>query len=282
MIKSPLRYPGGKSKAVKYLSQFIPAFKEFREPFFGGGSLSFYYAQKSPSAKFLANDLNFELYCFWSELKDNKDNLISQIIRIKNSYRDGKALYREIMDRRNTDLTCFQRAVDFFILNRITFSGVADSGGYSERSFHERFTDSSIERLEYAYEVIKHIDFSNLGYEYLINKPGKDVFIFLDPPYYSNTNSRLYGKNGDLHAGFDHVRLYEALKDCGHNFLITYDDDPFIRGLYNGFEQVQWKLQYGMNNYKKGYCEQGREILISNFPIAILTISPIFSRAMSM
>jgi DNA adenine methylase len=38
MIKSPLRYPGGKSRAVKYLSQFIPEFKEFREPFFGGGT----------------------------------------------------------------------------------------------------------------------------------------------------------------------------------------------------------------------------------------------------
>lgn len=32
MIKSPLRYPGGKSRAVKIISPIIPEFKEFREP----------------------------------------------------------------------------------------------------------------------------------------------------------------------------------------------------------------------------------------------------------
>ena len=36
--KSPLRYPGGKSRAIKFLQDFFPKdFKEFREPFFGGG-----------------------------------------------------------------------------------------------------------------------------------------------------------------------------------------------------------------------------------------------------
>lgn len=38
MIKSPLRYPGGKSKAIKFIAPLIPKFKEYREPFLGGGS----------------------------------------------------------------------------------------------------------------------------------------------------------------------------------------------------------------------------------------------------
>jgi len=267
MIKSPLRYPGGKSKAVKYLSKFIPKFNEFREPFFGGGSLSFYYAQENPSAKFLASDLNYELYCFWNELKNSKDKLIREITLIKNSYNDGRKLYKEIMDRRKNDLSCIQRAIDFFILNRITFSGIADSGGYSDQSFHKRFTDSSIERLESAYMVVKNIEFFNSSYEELINKPGKDVFIFLDPPYYSTTNSKLYGKNGDLHINFDHIKFYETLKNCKHNFLITYDNNEFIRNLWSDLYHVEWKLQYGMNNYKRGYCESGSEILIANYPL---------------
>ncbi len=275
MIKSPLRYPGGKSRAVKYLLKFIPEFKEFREPFFGGGSLSFYYVQENPSAKFSASDLNYELYCFWNELKNNKANLIKEITFIKKSYNNGRNLYEEIMGRRNDDLSCFQRAVDFFVLNRITFSGIADSGGYSERSFHERFTDSSIERLEYAYDVIKHIDFYNVGYEELINKEGKDVFIFLDPPYYSTASSKLYGKNGDLHTGFDHIEFFETLKKCKHNFLITYDNDKFIKDLWQDFHQLEWKLQYGMNNYKRGYCEKGREILVSNYPLDVFKINTV-------
>ncbi|MEW6607053.1 MAG: DNA adenine methylase [bacterium] len=45
MIKSPLRYPCGKSRAVGYLYKFIPQYEELREPFFGGGSFSFYCVQ---------------------------------------------------------------------------------------------------------------------------------------------------------------------------------------------------------------------------------------------
>jgi len=42
MIKSPLRYPGGKSRAVQRLLALVPdVFDEYREPFVGGGLFSF-------------------------------------------------------------------------------------------------------------------------------------------------------------------------------------------------------------------------------------------------
>ena len=38
-LKTPLRYPGGKSKAIKTLAQWYPkVITEYREPFNGGGS----------------------------------------------------------------------------------------------------------------------------------------------------------------------------------------------------------------------------------------------------
>ena len=40
-LKTPLRYPGGKSKAIKTLSQWYPnIISEYRETFFGGGSIA--------------------------------------------------------------------------------------------------------------------------------------------------------------------------------------------------------------------------------------------------
>ena len=45
MIKSPLRYPGGKSRAVKFIAPLIPEFDEYREPFIGGGSVFIYLKQ---------------------------------------------------------------------------------------------------------------------------------------------------------------------------------------------------------------------------------------------
>ena len=40
-VKSPLRFPGGKSRALKQILPIIPEFKEYREPMVGGGSVFF-------------------------------------------------------------------------------------------------------------------------------------------------------------------------------------------------------------------------------------------------
>jgi len=268
MIKSPLRYPGGKSRAVKFLSKFIPDFKEFREPFFGGGSLTFFMAQKNlTTAKYYANDLNYELYCFWQTLKLNPDGFIEEILKIKNEYTDGKKLFKDLMSRRNDNLTDFERGVHFFILNRITFSGVVDSGGYSEGAFKGRFTLSSLDRLKLAYEIIKNVTFTSEDYKKLVDKPGDDVFIFLDPPYHYATKSRLYGKKGELHTKFNHELFYNNLKNCRHKWLITYDNSDYIKDLFKEFYLHEWELQYGMNNYKKDKADMGKELIITNYEI---------------
>jgi len=272
MINSPLRYPGGKSKAVKFLAQFFPEFKELREPMFGGGSITFYWVQKKPKAKYTANDLNYDLYCFWKTLKEEPIRLIEEIKQIWLKYhkelKNGKLLYNFLIERRkNNTLNCFQKAVDFFILNRITFSGTVDSGGYSEQAFQKRFTFSSIERLKKAYEVIKHVDIHYGDYSFWLKKEGDDVVIFLDPPYYTTQKSRLYGKRGNLHTNFDHERLFNLIKTCPHKVLITYDNHEYIRELYKDFYIIEWNLKYGMSSFKGRSLKPGKELLIANFPL---------------
>ncbi|WP_104722667.1 DNA adenine methylase [Helicobacter mesocricetorum] len=267
--KSPLRYPGGKSRAIKFLKDYFPkSFSEYREPFFGGGSVGNYLAQKllhQKQIRFFLNDFNKDVYCFWNILKTQNQALISEIQNIKQSHKDGRVLYENILSRRNESLNDFQRAVDFFILNRITFSGVVDCGGYSQKAFETRFTQSSIERLKNMDTILQNFIFSNQSYENLLQKEGKEVFIFLDPPYYSATKSRLYGKKGDLHTGFDHQRFCEYLKNIQHKFLLTYDDSPYIKNLYKDFYVCEYSVQYGMNNYKQEKANVGKELLISNF-----------------
>jgi len=267
MIKSPLRYPGGKSRAVKFLYQFIPEYREFRELFFGGGSVMFYCMQMHPEARYQANDLNYDLFCFWHQLSLNKERLIKAIWAIKNNRKNGRELFYELVEARKNGLPDFQRGVDFFVLNRITFSGVVDSGGYSEQAFQKRFTDSSIERLEKAHQIAKNIDFTATDYTKILHSAGKDVFVFLDPPYFSATRSKLYGKRGALHVQFDHERFAREMKNCPHKWLITYDNSDFIRELFSDFHQLEWELQYGMNNYKRNFASKGKELLIANYPL---------------
>ncbi|MBX0310482.1 MAG: DNA adenine methylase, partial [Sulfurihydrogenibium sp.] len=101
---------------------------------------------------------------------------------------------------------------------------------------------------------------------------GEDVFIFLDPPYYSTIKSKLYGKNGDLHLNFDHERFASNMKKCQHLWLITYDDCIEIRELFSFAYIYPWELQYGMNNYRQGNAKKGKELFIANYRLEDMMI----------
>lgn len=266
VIRSPLRYPGGKTRAIKTINQLIPSFNEFREPFVGGGSVFAHVKQCYPSRQYWINDLNYDLFLFWKYAKNHNQELVTEIRRIKEEHTDGRELFESYKGNWN-DFSDFDRAVRFFVLNRITFSGTIDSGGFSQQSFKRRFTESSIDRLSKLDVLLTNTKITNLDYEIIVNEPGDDVFIFLDPPYYSTSKSRLYGKNGDLHTNFDHVRFANVMKKCNHKWLITYDDCMEIRELFDFAEIVPWSLQYGMNNYGQSSAGRGRELFIANFQI---------------
>jgi DNA adenine methylase len=269
MIKSPLRYPGGKSRAIKQIAQHLPTnFTEFREPLVGGGSVFIYLKQTYPNLKIWINDLNRELYLFWYIAQNDLPKLVASILHIKETRKDGKKLFTELTNIEDINKwKKLDRAVRFFVLNRITFSGTIESGGFSLESFHKRFTHSSIERLEKLAEILTpDIKITNLDYSELLQAEGKEVFIFLDPPYLSNKNSKLYGKDGYLHTVFDHERFAENVRKCPHRCLITYDNSPAIRNLfsYANINITEWTLQYGMNNYKKKNAPLGKELIIRN------------------
>lgn len=246
------------------LVENAPYFDEYREPFLGGGSVFIKMKQKFPNAKYWINDFFYDLYCFWNGIKTNKDEVIGIVKRLKEEYANGKELHKYICDNLFT-FSDTERAAAFFVLNRITFSGTSCSGGYSQESFNKRFTDTSIERAENVSELLEEVKITNLDYERLLSEDGNNVFIFMDPPYYTATKSALYGKNGELHKGFDHERFADAVKKCKHKWLITYDDCPYIRELYKGYTIVPFELIYGMKNTTKNANMKGNEIIIKNF-----------------
>lgn len=266
MIVSPLRYPGGKSRAIPLIAQQLPKqFSEYREPFVGGGSVFVYLRQIFPQIPMWINDLNFDLYCFWNETKRDAKHLAFAVQHIKDNKTDGRALFEELRGQIGTSLTDFERAVRFFVLNRISFSGTVDSGGYSEGAYRGRFTDSAIARLVRLGSLLENVKITNEDYKHLLSFPGNDVFLFLDPPYLAATKSRLYGVNGTLHTIFDHSEFAREMLKCQHSWLLTYDDSAEIRANFSFAFLDSWELQYGMNNYRREFAPKGKELFISNY-----------------
>lgn len=268
-MKSPLRYPGGKSRAIAqimpHIIEAVPI-SEFREPFVGGGSVFLaakrHFGLDLPCA---INDLNLDLVSFWRTVQTNVDALADAVETMRAQYHDnGRGLHRYLKDDYAPD-TEFRRAIRFFIMNRITFSGVMDAGGYSQQAFDKRFTPSSIQRLREVAPLLANVTITHGDYEPLLHQAGENVFIFLDPPYWSATHSKLYGKDGYLHTSFDHARFADTMHRCPHRWLITYDDSPYVRELFSFATIVEWELQYGMNNYKQSSAAAGKELFIKNY-----------------
>lgn len=267
VFRSPLRYPGGKQRAIAKISEMLPAsVKEYREPMVGGGSV-FFHARNIELAKhYWINDKFSELTIFWKIVQDQKTchRMQHDLEALRKSFRSAKAIkahYLKVREEQPRDP--YRIALLFFFFNRVTFSGTTRAGGFSSAASLSRFTASSIDRLGILPDALSGVQITALDFEEVVSKPGDDVFLFLDPPYY--TASKLYGHNGSLHE-FDHERLAKILHKSKHRFLITYDDCNEIRQLYSWAKIKPWRLQYGMNNCNvENLSKVGQELFVLNY-----------------
>ncbi|CAN5601767.1 DNA adenine methylase [soil metagenome] len=266
-FRSPLRYPGGKQKAIDQIAKYLPAkAREFREPLVGGGSVFFHARSISFAEKYWINDAFKELMSFWQIVQDAEScqRLAQDLERFRSGFSSADEIREFFLTARNeVPEHSFREAFLFFFFNRVTFSGTTRAGGFSRAASLTRFTASSIERLLPMPAALKEARITCSDFEESILEPGEDVFIFLDPPYFTAT--KLYGHNGSLHA-FDHWKLAKLLQQSSHKFLITYDDCQEIRDLYKWANIKDWQLQYGMNNCNlKKQSKIGNELFISNY-----------------
>ncbi len=271
-VRGPLRFPGGKSRAVPTIIGLLPSFEEYREPMIGGGSVFLSVKTLYPDCSYWINDYNHDIFSFWQACKEAPDILSKQVTRIKDSGKAGIDIFKELKYP-ETDQGDFERALRFYVLNRISFSGLVDAGGYSEESFKKRFTLNSINRIKHAGDLLKNVRVTNLSYEDVLREPGDDVFIYLDPPYFGNKNSKLYGERGILHTTFNHEKFRDELIKTSHRWLVTYDNSEIIKEWFSFANIYEGELSYGMNNAGKlKKAPKGKELFISNYRLKQQTL----------
>jgi len=248
---SPLRYPGGKTRACKIIDDIIlqyfdiKSFDTVMSPFFGGGSFEF-YLQNKYGLKLIVNDKFTPLYNFWKQIKINKNILCEELRKIKSVSKEEFTNYRNTIMNLNNNI--LQQSIQYFIINRCSFSGSTLSGGFSEEASSKRFTPSSINKIEL-------LDFNNIEiynndfYDFVNNFINDKTLIFLDPPYYLENKSKLYGNNGDMHESFNHQLLFDLLNQK-KNWIVTYNNCEYIRNMYKDFIIIDVNWSYGMNTSK--------------------------------
>jgi DNA adenine methylase len=244
MSKSPLRYPGGKTRAIPILQKYLDTYYAGRtillSPFFGGGSFELHCASKGMTV--YGNDKFLPLYTFWKTAQEDSELLAE---RVKDQMPVSKEKFLEL---RSEILTSSEMARDYYIINRCSFSGATFCGGYSKQAAEGRLTASSLLTLRSV--DLSAVEFSNLDCNAFLaaHPPSADAVVYADPPYY--ISSYIYGKDGDMHEGFDHAAFAASLRKRA-DWILSYNDCPYIRTLYAGCRFFEESWSYGMNKSKK-------------------------------
>lgn len=244
--KSPLRYPGGKTRACKIIDNVINKFNKIISPFFGGGSFEF-YMQNKYGFKLIVNDKFIPLYNFWKQIKNDKKKLCDELRNIESISKEDFINYRNLIMTLNENI--LEQSIYYFIINRCSFNGSTLSGGFSIEASKKRFTKSCINKIELL--DFSNIDIYNYDFiDFLNELDDNERLLFLDPPYYLETKSKLYGNNGDMHENFNHQSLFELIK-TKRNWIMTYNNCDYIKNLYKNFIIIDVNWTYGMNVDKK-------------------------------
>jgi len=265
-LKTPLRYPGGKSRVAKTLLEKFPSeINEFREPFVGGGSVALLFSQKYPDIPVWINDKYVYLYSFWKMLQERGDELSDTLynIKVENSTEEkAKELFVSAKaEISNADT--FRQAVLFWILNKCSYSGLTENSSFSKTASNQNFTTRGAHNLKNISEIIQHWRITNLDYQTVMNTEEglSNTFIFLDPPYKINTY--LYGTNAEMHKNFNHTQFVEDCKVCPHSWLVTYNIDDELKEAYTDYHQEEFRITYGMKHRPDNKLKT--ELLVTNF-----------------
>tara|TARA_B100001939_G_C16903189_1_gene600983 strand:- start:537 stop:1451 length:915 start_codon:yes stop_codon:yes gene_type:complete len=275
-----LRYPGGKSRIIYYLfrKNMLPEnIKEYREGFLGGGSCALAFSVMYPDVPVWVNDLYYNLFAFWTQLQKNPDPLINRLLELKDEAcrADGveelekkhRALYADMRDLINTSDDDFDLATAFYVLNRSSFGGFTEQNknAFIRDSYKNTiFSQSKIKKLANISEIIQPWRITNQDYRDLMEAPGEDVFVFLDPPYL--IKDMLYGKDKEMHTSFCHEAFVKACKDTPHNWMITYNEHPWLREQFADFHMENFEFRYSLAHRKENKNKK-EELLVMNYQL---------------
>jgi len=271
--KTPLRYPGGKSRALSKLFQFIPDLKdytEFREPFLGGGSVALEIGKRYPHIEIWVNDLYEPLYNFWKILQSDGQKLRDILVQLKQRHPDPSSAKKLFLDAKDYLAqpvgNSIDRAVSFYVVNKCSFSGLTESSAFSKQASESNFSMNGIEKLPEYSLMIKKWKITNLSYELMLHDKEK-TFIYLDPPY--EIKSNLYGRKGDMHKGFNHDEFASICDKSSSPILISYNSSQLIRERFEEWTVAEFAHTYTMRStgcYNKEQASR-KELVLINYEV---------------
>ncbi len=266
-FNSPLRYPGGKGKIIKFVHNLFRinglCDGVYVEPFAGGASIALSLLFNEYARKIIINDKDLSIYAFWHSVLNDTENLCKRIKDCKIDVQNWD-VQRE-RQRHKNDESLLDLGFSTFFLNRCNRSGIILAGIIGGRNqdgnykIDARFNKPDlIKRIEKVANYKNRIELFNIDALDLIQnvskRSEKNMLYYLDPPYFVK-GQVLYLNHYKAQDHVDIFNLMESLDDA--KWIVSYDNVDFIRNLYQKFSQIYYKL-----NYSASKTSVGEEVII--------------------
>lgn len=270
-MKTPIRYAGGKSKAIKIITPFISDVDKIVSPFLGGGSLEVHWA--SMGKQVIGYDLFDVLVNFWNVLLNNKDEMVEKLKEITPTSEEYSRIKEILMKWDNTqemlkdwktehykreDIIKLDNitAAAYYYFNHNTSYGPGYLGWPSSVYLKPNKWDRMIDKISKF--NLPNLSVKQGSFENVLPNHTED-FLYLDPPYFlekDSDNKMFTGiypmRNIPVHHdGFNHELLRDLLKNHKGGFVLSYNNCETIRNYYSEFELHYPSWNYSMGNGEK-------------------------------
>jgi len=241
IIKSPIKWVGGKRSEIKCFEKYIPEFETYVEPFVGGGAL---YWHLKPN-KSVLNDINDFLANFYIQLRDNHSALFEKL----QSYSNEKEYFKSQVGILNSKTwkDDLEKASLFYYINKTCFSGKwrVNSKGEFNNTFGD-YKKDHFKELDGKYHnllqgtKLRNTDYKNVLDEYISDE---NAFIFLDPPYLEcNT---MYTESQDFEEYYKYILYF--MRHCKCKVLLIVKENEYLNELFGDLIKEKYDKNYRHN-----------------------------------
>lgn len=260
---TPLRYPGGKGKLAGYVKSLLKRNGlldgEYVEPYAGGAAIALELLLQEHVSRVHINDVSLPVYSFWRSVLEQPDELCKLIVDTPRTVDAWDVQKRILADEAAHDTLALGFAM--FFLNRTNRSGILNAGIIGGRAqtgawkIDARYNAPElVNRVKAIANMKSQICLTRMDAVEFLKRGStrwpKNTLIYLDPPYYV--------KGRDLYYHFykhdDHAHVADFVRQniTKQRWIVSYDDVPQIRALYEGCELISYGIGYSARTSRKG------------------------------
>ena len=265
-MKTLLRYAGGKSKAIDYITPYVAGYDKIVSPFLGGGSLEVNWASTGKLVE--GYDIFDILVNFWNVLLNNNHTLANELSMISPTaevYTDIKEqlmctpqVQQMLKDwktnfySRQPNSLLDEKLAAYYFFNHNCSYGPGFLGWASKIYLDQEKWNNTIKKVK-SFKC-PNLSVKQSTFDDVIEN-NKSEFLYLDPPYYleKDRDNKMFAgiypmRNIPVHHNtFDHEKLRDLLLSHKGDFVLSYNDCETIRNWYSDFEFHFPKWHYSMS-----------------------------------